>query len=137
LVYAPFWVYRTVANAEGPAGPAQFRSLVERVGASAGALGQTLAGHAFTALHDNLDVLWGAFQGDSRDPQRGLGEVAGLLERLTPTEAQTIRIALVELADAVAEASRWVGAAPVSDSERRAIHDVASWLGLRGSDAPA
>ncbi len=40
LVYAPLWVYRAVANAEDPAGPAQFRILLERLEASAGALGQ-------------------------------------------------------------------------------------------------
>ncbi len=137
LVYAPLWVFRAVANAEEPAGTAQFRILVERLDVSAGDLGRSLAGHAFTALHDNIDVLWGAFQGDSRQPKQGLREVARLLERLTPSEAQTIRLALVELADAVADASRLVGAAPISDPERRAIHDVASWLGVRGSDAPA
>jgi hypothetical protein len=136
LVYAPLWVYRAVANAEDPAGTAQFRILVERLEASAGALGQSLAGHAFAALRENLDLLWGAFQGDSRGPKHGLREVAGLLKRLPPTEAQTIRIALVELADAVADASRRVGTAPVSDPERHAIHDVASWLGVSGSDAP-
>jgi hypothetical protein len=136
LVYAPLWVYRAVANAEDAAETAEFRSFVDRLEAFAAELGQTLAGHAFKALRDNLDVLWRAFQVDSRDPQRGLGEVAGLLGRLTPTEAQTIRSALVELAEAVAKASRRLGADAISDPERRAIHDVASWLGAGGSDTP-
>jgi hypothetical protein len=137
LVYAPLWVYEAVANAEDRAGTAQFRVLVERLEASAGALGPSLAGHTFTTLRDNLDLLWSAFRGDSRGPQRGLHEVADLLKRLPPTEAETVRISLVELADAVAEASRWVGAASVSDTERNAIGDVKSWLEVPGSDAPA
>jgi hypothetical protein len=137
LVYAPLWVFRAVANAEEPAGTAQFRTLVERLDASADDLGRSLAGHVFTTLRDNIDVLWAAFQADRREPQEGLRELAGLLERLVPSEAETLRVALVELADAVADASRWVGAAPISDPERIAIHDVASWLGVPGSDAPA
>jgi hypothetical protein len=136
LVYAPLWVFRAVANAEEPAGTAQFRTLVERLDGSAAVLGQSLAGHVFTTLRDNIDVLWAAFHVDSREPQEGLREVAGLLERLPPGEAETLRVALVELADAVADASRWVGAAPISDPERIAIHDVASWLEVRGTDAP-
>ena len=136
LVYAPLWVFRAVANAEEPAGTAQFRTLVEGLDASAVDLGQSLAGHVLATLRDNIDVLWAAFQVDSREPQEGLREVAGLLERLAPSEADTIRGALVELADAVADASRWVGAAPISDPERIAIHDVASWLGARKGDAP-
>jgi hypothetical protein len=137
LVYAPLWVYHAVATAEDPAGTAQFRILVERLEASASELGPSLAGHAFTALRDNLDLLWSAFQGDSRGPKRGLREVADLLRRLPPAEAQTIRISLVGLADAVADASRWMGAASVSNSERHAIHDVVAWLEVPGGDAPA
>jgi hypothetical protein len=136
LVYGPLWVYRAVANAEDPAVTAQFRVLVDWLEASAEVLGQSLAGQAVSTLRDNLDLLWSAFQGDSRGPKRGLREVSRLLKRLPATEAQTTRNALIELADTVADASRWIGAAPVSGPERSAIQDVATWLGLPGSDVP-
>jgi hypothetical protein len=137
LVYAPLWVYEAVATAGDPAGTAEFRILVERLEAAAGGPEPSLAGHVFTALREDLDLFWSAFRGDRRGPERGLREVASLLKRLPPSEAQAIRLALVELGGSVADASRWVGDAAVSEPERRAIQEVASWLGVPGSDAPA
>ena len=136
LVYAPLWVFHAVANAEEPAGTAQFRTLVERLERTEGSRVQSLADQAFTVLRDGLDVLWSAFQSDHRGPERGLREVADLLDRQPPTERQTFQTALVDLADAIADASRELGAAPLSDPERVAIHEVAAWLGVPGSDFP-
>jgi len=129
-MFAPLWVYSAVAGAEGPADTSQFRTLTDELDAADVRLaGSPTALNGLAALLANFDARWEAYQADGEDPRHGLKRVRGALKRLPEAERTVITEWLLGLAVRVGAARRVFGEAEISELERKAIKDVAGWLG--------
>jgi hypothetical protein len=129
ILHAPFQVYHLVATAEGAPDEAQFRCLSDEIQAARGHFGDGSVGHTMAeTLAGNLDPFWIAYQASGRRPEDGLKRVTGALRTAPESEAIAIRDWLVALAARIAEARREMSGPAISDSEARAVLDVARWL---------
>jgi hypothetical protein len=132
LVFAPMWVYTAVAGADGPPETSHFRRLSEELDAANARFGGSgVAGTAVETLHDNIDAMWAAYQASGIDPRRGLKRARGVLKKVPGPEREAFVEWLMGLAVRMSEARHTAGAAIVTERERRAIRDVASWLGVK------
>ena len=130
LVFAPLWVYTAVAGAEGPPETSQFRRLVAELDAAhAQFSGGGTAGTAIETLRGNLDAMWAAYHASGLDPHHGLRRVHEVLGRVPETERRAYAQWLMDLALGIGASRRTAGAAVITERERRAIRDIASWLG--------
>jgi len=135
LVFAPLWVYTAVAGAEGPPEPSQFRRLTEELEAADTLFtGADDARTAVGTLRGNFDTLWSAYQLEGGDPRKGLKRARGVLKRLPEGEGPGFASWLVELAIRIGESRHTAGEDPITERERHAIRDVASWLGVAPPD---
>ena len=135
LVFAPLWVYSAVAGAEGPPEIGQFRRLTEELDAAhARFAGVGVAATAVNTLRGNLDAMWAAYQARGGDAGRGLKRARGILRRLPETEGRAYVSWLLDLAVSLGAARRTAGEATITTLERRAIGNVASWLGTEPPD---
>jgi len=135
LVFAPLWVYTAVAGAEGPPETSQFRRLTEELDdAHARFAGSGVAGTSVETLRGNLDAMWAAYHAHGVDPRKGLKRARGVLKRVPEGERSAYALWLAELAARIGESRHTAGEASVTERERRAIRDVASWLGVPPPD---
>lgn len=138
LLFAPLWVYTAVAGADGPPEPSQFRRFLEELDAADARLAQSDdARAALGGLRDNLDATFEAYQADRTDPRGGLRRLRGVLKRLAENDAAAVTGWLLDLSVRIGGARHIAGDAHISENEWRAIHDVASWLGVEPPAPPS
>ena len=130
IMHAPFHAYVHVAGS-GDQEPiaAQFRLLVDEINAGQehfpdGTLGRTLT----STLNSNLDALWAGYQESGRSAKDGLIRARKVLDRVDGQESAAIGDWIITLAVAVAETRRTMGTDAVSDTESKAIAEIADWL---------
>ena len=137
LVFAPLWVYTAVAGAEGPPETCHFRRLIAELDAAhAQFAGGGTAGTAIETLRGNLDAMWAAYHASGLDPHHGLRRVHDVLRRVPEVEGRAYAYWLLNLALGIGTTRRTAGATVVTERERRAIRDVAAWLGAEPPPSP-
>jgi hypothetical protein len=127
LQFAPLWAYSIVAGIEGDVDDAERIALAAELARAASNEDPLVREILGSVARDEASVV-PAYNADPRDPVSGLGDVANVLGRAAPAQAEAFKHAVLELARTVAGAS---GSGPggIGLRERAALELVASSLG--------
>ena len=129
ILHAPFHAYVHVGGVGGPPIEAQFRFLTEEFAAGRDAFADGSVGAMMTtALTENLDSLWNAFQASGRSSKDGLSRARKTLGKVSNAESEAVRDWIIRLAGGVGQVRRVMGTEAISPDEAAAISDIAGWL---------
>ena len=131
LQYAPFWVFRGVAEADDHVDDKEMAAVVKEI-EEGDLYAEPLVNELFAGLLEDSDIV-ARFKEDDRDMSTGLAQVAEILDRKAQSaHAVPFKQALLLVGRKVAEASgrENLGARSVSDEEELSLFRIADILGV-------
>lgn len=128
LEFTPLWVFAAVAGADSKVDEKEMEAFLKDV-SEAALYKEPLVRDVLMSLSSNFSESMTRFKEDSRPVDRGLADVAGLLERKSDNEeANNFKKAVVGIGLDVARASGRIFGDKMSTDEKQALVIVASSL---------
>lgn len=130
LQFAPLWIFTLVAQIDGVTDKKEITALAKEIGDAPRYRNPLMREILLSLVQDGFDKIWDAYGEDSRSVDKGLSDVADLLDRKIDDEtAEGFKLALLSIGKSVAEASAPLFGPAVSDKEKAAL--VVAAIALR------
>jgi hypothetical protein len=127
LQFAPLWTFSATAGADANIDENEKAALLKELG-DAPLFKEQLVREVLFSIGENLADVLTRYGNDSRSIDRGLSQVADILERDVPQQAEAFKRTMVGIGIEIAKASGPQFGSPVSPEEEAALAGVAACL---------